>query len=262
MVFNLVRPSHACLSSAIFSSLSGDGCVRSNGNVLADATEAPNGVIELLRGVDALSHGKRVGVVKELHLGSASFTIVDGTHTRILLVEPRALNISLLLRVIGLGVDLAHKVRDLLDSLFFGGADIVASHHLLRLLEVLSGIGRCFWAPLAEVVPVFSAEVASTVAGLVSGNHSSEALGCSLHRPINEGELRDVVLVDHAKDGLLLANVDFRVLNVLLVRRLQFPLHMIKSIMTLKSGRVGHIGGNLRIHRHRLGGLSLALACD
>ena len=39
-------------------SLSGNGRVRRNSNVLADATEASNGVIELLRGVDALTHGK------------------------------------------------------------------------------------------------------------------------------------------------------------------------------------------------------------
>ena len=223
-VFNLVRPSHVCLSSAFFSSLSGDGRVRSNCNVLANATETTDGVIELLRGVDALSHRKRVGVVKELHLGGASLTIVDSADTRILLVEPRALNISLLLRVVGLWVNLTDKVRDLLDSLLLNSTDVVTSHNFLRLLEVLSGISRCFRAPLAEVVPVFSAEVASTMAGLMSGNHSSEALGCSLHGPINEGELRDVVLVDHTKNGLLLTNVHFRVLNFLLIGRFEFPL--------------------------------------
>ena len=128
------------------------------------------------------------------------------------------------MRIIGLRVDLAHKVRDLVDSLLLNGANVVTSHHLLRLLEVLSSFSWCFWASLAEVVPVFSAEVASTMAGLMSGNHSSEALGCSLHGPINEGELRDVVLVDHTKNGLLLTNVHFRVLNFLLIGRFEFPL--------------------------------------
>ena len=200
---------------------------------MANATETTDGIIELLRGVDALTHGKRVGVVKELHLSGASLTIVDGADTRVLLVEPRALNISLLLRIIGLRVDLAYKVRDLLDSLLLNGADVVTSHNFLRLLEVLSGFGWCFRTPLAEVVPVFSAEVASTMAGLMSGNHSTEALGCSLHGSINERELGDVVLVDHSKNGLLLTNVHFRVLNFLLIRRLKFPLYIVKSIITL-----------------------------
>ena len=63
------------------------------------------------------------------------------------------------------------------------------------------------------------------MAGLVSWDHSSEALGSSLHGSVNEGELGDVVLVDHAKDGLLLADVHLGLLNFLLIGRLELPLY-------------------------------------
>ena len=59
------------------------------------------------------------------------------------------------------------------------------------------------------------------MSGLVSGNDSAEALGRGLDGSIDEGQLRDVVLVDHAEDGLLLAHVNGWPLDVLLVRRLQ-----------------------------------------
>ena len=55
----------------------------------------------------------------------------------------------------------------------------------------------------------------------MSGNDSAEALGRGLDGSIDEGQLRDVVLVDHAEDGLLLAHVHCWPLDVLLVRSLQ-----------------------------------------
>ena len=116
-----------------------------------------------------------------------------------------------------------------MDSLLLNGANVVASHHLLCLLEVLSSFSWCFWASLAEVVPVFSAEVASTMAGLVSWDYSSEALGSGLHGSVNERKFGDVVLVDHTKDGLLLADVHFRLLNFLLIGRLELPLYWLRT---------------------------------
>ena len=59
------------------------------------------------------------------------------------------------------------------------------------------------------------------MSGLVSGNDSAEALGRGLDGSIDEGQLRDVVLVDHAENGLLLAHVNGWSLDILLVRRLQ-----------------------------------------
>ena len=69
-------------------SLSGNGLVLGQGHVLADAAERTWLVRENLRGVDALTERKRVGVVVELHLSLASLAIVDSAHARILLVKP------------------------------------------------------------------------------------------------------------------------------------------------------------------------------
>ena len=55
----------------------------------------------------------------------------------------------------------------------------------------------------------------------MSGNDCAETLSCGLDGPVDERELRDVVLVDHAEDRLLLAHVNCWLLDVLLVRRLQ-----------------------------------------
>ena len=60
------------------------------------------------------------------------------------------------------------------------------------------------------------------MASLVSGDDGSETLGSSLNGSVNEGELSNVVLVDHAEDGLLLADVDLRVANLSLVGSLEF----------------------------------------
>ena len=69
-------------------SLSGDGLVLSDGDILTDAAESTNAIVELLRGMDALSEWERVGIVEELHLSLSSFSIVDSTDTWVLLVKP------------------------------------------------------------------------------------------------------------------------------------------------------------------------------
>ena len=58
----------------------------------------------------------------------------------------------------------------------------------------------------------------------MSGDNSAETLGSGLNGSVDKGELRNVILIDHAKNGLLLADVDLWVLNFLLVRRFELPL--------------------------------------
>jgi len=66
------------------------------------------------------------------------------------------------------------------------------------------------------------------VALFVSGDDGSETLSSGLNGSVDKGELSDVVLVDHAKNGLLLADVNLRVTNFSLVGSLKFP----KAIIT------------------------------
>lgn len=167
-------------------SLSGNSVIRGHCDILADATECTNRVVEFLRGVDAFTHRKRVRVVIELHLGFASLASIDGTHGWILIVQPTALNISLLLWVIPLRVHFADKVGDLMDSLLLGLAEGAPCQSFLCRLELSGCISRGLVATLTEVVPVLGAEVASVMGRFVSGNDCSKALGRGVHWPINE----------------------------------------------------------------------------
>ena len=181
--------------------------------------------------MDALAHTERVRIVKHLHLRLASFALVDGTHTWILLVQPTALHVGLLLWVVLLRVDLTDQVRDLLDSLLLTRANIAASKRSLGLLELSGGVSGSLWASLSEVIPVLSAEIACVMGGLVSGNHGAEALGCRLNWPVDQRELGDVVLVDHAEHWLLFPDVHFGVLDVLLIGRFQLTEAIIADQM-------------------------------
>lgn len=108
-----------------------------------------------------------------------------------------------------------------MDSLRLARAKIAASKRSLGLLELSSGVSWSLWATLPEVIPVLSAEIACIMGGLVSWDHGSKSLGCRLDWAIDQRELRDVVLVDHAKHGLFFANVHLGVLDVLLIGSLQ-----------------------------------------
>ena len=113
-----------------------------------------------------------------------------------------------------------------MNALLLSGATVASRQRALSLLEFSGGCSRVLWSTLAKVVPILSAEVALIVSRLVSGDDGAEALVRGLHWSVNERKFSDVVLVDHAQHGLLLADVDLGVLNVLLVRRLQLPLHV------------------------------------
>ena len=80
-----------CSSSVVAGkvySLSGDGLVLGESDVLTDAAESTWLVREGLRGVDTLTQRQGQGIVVELHLSLSSLAIVDGANTRVLLVEP------------------------------------------------------------------------------------------------------------------------------------------------------------------------------
>lgn len=111
-----------------------------------------------------------------------------------------------------------------MDALLLRGARVAASQDLLRLLEFSSGRGWVLLRLLSKVVSVLSAEVASVVIISMTRNDSTETVVGGLNRTVDEGELSDVVLVDHAEDGLLFSHVHLGVLNFLLVSRLQLSL--------------------------------------
>ena len=70
------------------------------GDIAADSAEGPNLVSELLGRMDALAEWEGVGVVVHLHLALASDAVVDSADARVLLIQPRPLNVGLLLGVV------------------------------------------------------------------------------------------------------------------------------------------------------------------
>ena len=158
----------------LIESLSGDQLVLGDCDVLADAAEGTWSVIKLLGRVDALTQREGVGIVEELHLRGTSLAHVDSADTWVLLVQPRALNIGLLLRIVGLGVHLSHQVGDLADSLLLSCTQVASSQHLLLLIEVRL---RCLSVNnllLTKVVSVLSVKVAGTVSLIVLRDDSAE----------------------------------------------------------------------------------------
>jgi len=107
------------------------------------------------------------------------------------------------------------------DALLFSGSRVAASQNLGVCFKF--GCGRCWVLGhlLAEVVSVLSAEVASVVITSIARDNSTETVVGSLDGAVNEGQLSNIVLVDHAKDGFFLSHVYLGVLNFLLVGRLQ-----------------------------------------
>lgn len=83
-----------------------------------------------------------------------------------------------------------------------------AGIRMLRCSEVITGLGS---------------EAARTMHGGVVHNDGTEALLGALHRSILEGEVSDVVLVNHAEDWFLLNLMNFGLLIEVLVHRFEFP---------------------------------------
>ena len=127
------------------------------------------------------------------------------------------------------GVDFADQVRELLDSLLISRADVTASKGAAGLLKGSASLGSALRDTLTEVVSVLGAEVTGIMVSSVSGNDGTEARLSGLHGSVNQRQLSNVVLVNHAEDGLLLPHVHFGVLNFLCVCRLELSLLSAKS---------------------------------
>jgi hypothetical protein len=77
---------------------------------------------------------------------------------------------------------------------------------------------------LTEVVTTFRVEIALSVVIAMACNHGTETVLGSLNRTVNQGELSDVILVDHSQNWLGRLVVDLGLAVQLLVGRLKFSL--------------------------------------
>ena len=120
-------------------------------------------------------------------------------------------------------VDLTREARYALDTLLLEGSGLAETTlHILRvfeLVECLAG-GRVGLVAVGVSIGRFAMEV--VVADGVLVNDSAETIVGTSNRSINERELSDIILVDHAEDGLLLDAVHSRVLDFSLSSSLRF----------------------------------------
>lgn len=83
---------------------------------------------------------------------------------------------------------------------------------------------------LTEVVTVLSCEIALSVVRRMSSDHGSESLSSSLNWSVLQGEVSDVVLVNHAENWLPLNGVSFGVLVISILSTFEFS----ESVVTNK----------------------------
>ena len=99
-----------------------------------------------------------------------------------------------------------------------------ASQLLLLRLKVLYRLLSTFYRFFTIVVSVFGGPIAGVMVVRMVRKDGPKSAAGALHGPVDEGQLRNVVFVDHAQHRLLFLEVCLRLLNLLLVRRLKFSL--------------------------------------
>lgn len=151
-------------------------------HISAEVPLSTRRVAEFLKRVDSLAHWERSSIVRfQLLPRDAEGGIVK---TGVALVEPRALDIRLALRVVHLIVLLTGQFREALDLLLIEGADLsTAAVRLLAGKASLSGAGICSIGR-PKVVPLLRCKVALTmVAGMIHDD-GAKALLCALYGPV------------------------------------------------------------------------------
>lgn len=129
---------------------------------------------ELSGKLQSLSERQRVAVVVEVDLCLACLTSVYCSNCRVLLVQPRPLHISLLLRVILFAVDFTNEIWNNFGLLIFKWSD-TSSSYIVKLLEISDSLFRTWRNYLAVEIPIFSLESAHAVSIFVSWNNRSES---------------------------------------------------------------------------------------
>jgi hypothetical protein len=91
---------------------------------------------------------------------------------------------------------------------------------------------RVLLGRLTEVVSVFSSEVALSMVVRVGVDGSSKSMSSALNRSVLEGQISNIVFIDHAENWLLLNEMILRVLEVLVFGGFEFS----ESIVTNQVG--------------------------
>ena len=115
----------------------------------------------------SLSQRERVGVVERLQ-GKlkvtrrtiwAPLSLIDGLDSWVLLIEPRPLNICMLLWVMAVRVHLTCEIRDQLDSLILDCSDLSTCLEVLVCVEGSTKLSRGLDSGLSKELLISSIEV-------------------------------------------------------------------------------------------------------
>ena len=209
-------------------SLSRNGFVcLSNCDITAHVTERSYLISKFLRSVDSFSERQRGGIVIHLELVLSSNSVVNSTNTRVLLIQPWPLHISLLLWVVVLRVDFSNKVWDLLNALLIISSHLAASKSWIGVIKVSDRFLWSSWTFRTKVIPVLSAPVSGVMIVWVMNDNGSESSCSSLDGSIDEWKFCNVVLIDHAEYGLDFLLVYFWWTHFVLVRGHKFSITII-----------------------------------
>lgn len=170
-------------------------------------------VAELTEVPDAVAQRQGVGVVK--HADLVLLAEAGSAQARVLLVQPGALDIGLTLGIVLLVINLTCQVREGAQLLCINGPSFASAGVVLRRLERGLGLAGAPLSRLTEVGAVLGVKVTCAMVGRVVGDHCAEASFGAGNIPVLQGQVSDVVLVDHAQDWLLSDHVDLRLLEVI-----------------------------------------------
>jgi hypothetical protein len=150
-----------------------------------------------VQGPHSVSDWERVGVVVWVFLWDCCLACFQELDSGVFAVQPTSLHVRLFLWVVFLRVNFSVQVRDLSHLLVFEGS-VVTTSLLLRLLVVFLGklFGRGSHV-LSIGSLIGSLPVSHVVVFSKSINDGSEPSGCTIDWSVDEGQLSDVVFVDH-----------------------------------------------------------------
>lgn len=90
---------------------------------------------------------------------------------------------------------------------------------------------RVLLGRLTEVVSVFSSEVALSMVVRMGVDGSSKSMSSALNRSVLEGQISNIVFIDHAENWLLLNEMILRVLEVLVFGGFEFSLKEVRAVI-------------------------------
>ena len=190
-------------------------------------TESTVFISEFLCSMDSFSKRQGICVVVHIELILSSDSVVNSTNTRVLLIEPWSLDVSLLLWVIMFWINFSNKVWDFLNALLVITSHLTTSKGRGSSIKVCNSFLWPLRTVLAEVIPVFSAPVSSIMIIAMANDNGSESSFSALDWSVYKGKFCDVVLIDHAKHGFDFLLVYTWTLDFLLVRGYQFSIAII-----------------------------------